>query len=111
MKSRISTFTILFAISACFSGQITTAQSSGKNLANVAVPTSSARFGVTPNFLNDGLTPATTTGMRTGGNRPPQRLSNQWVQYEWTQPVTASGIAVYWWNSGNTLRLPYAYRD
>jgi len=77
MKSRISTFTILIAISSCFFGQATTAQLSGKNLAIVAASSTSARFGTTPNFLNDGLTPATTTGMRTGGNRPPQRLSNQ----------------------------------
>jgi len=56
------------------------------------------------------MIPANAPGTRTGGNRPPQRLSNQWVQYEWRQPVTTSGVAVYWWNSGNTVRLPQAYR-
>ena len=86
------------------------AQQGERNLAIVATPSSSARFGATPNFLNDGLTPAVTAGMRTGGNRPSQRLSNQWVQYDWTRPVTANRIAVYWWNFGNTVRLPQAYR-
>jgi len=86
------------------------AQQGEKNLAIVATPSSSARFGTSPNFLNDGLTPAVTGSSRTGANRPQQRLSNQWVQYEWVQPVTTSGIAVYWWNYGNTLKLPYAYR-
>ncbi|HBC79003.1 MAG TPA: hypothetical protein DCZ51_10265 [Bacteroidales bacterium] len=110
MKSRFLTFSILFTLCLCIFSLKTTAQSSGKNLANVALPSTSARFSAPPNFLNDGLTPAVTVGARTGGNRPPQRLSNQWVQYEWTQPVTASSIAVYWWNSGNTLRLPQTYR-
>ena len=86
------------------------AQQGEKNLAIVATPSSSARFGASPNFLNDGLIPAVTGSSRTGANRPQLRLSNQWVQYEWVQPVTTSGIAVYWWNYGNTLKLPYAYR-
>jgi hypothetical protein len=96
MKLRILTLTILIAISAYFFGQATSAQSSDKNLAIVAASSTSARFGATPNFLNDGLTPAVTAGMRTGGNRPSQRLSNLWVQYDWTRPVTTNGIAVYW---------------
>jgi len=110
MKSRIPNLTILIALLACFLVQEAIAQSYVKNLANVATASTSARYGTAPAFLNDGLIPANAPGTRTGGNRPPQRLSNQWVQYEWRQPVTTSGVAVYWWNSGNTVRLPQAYR-
>jgi len=110
MKSRIPNLTILIALLACFLVQEAIAQSYVKNLANVATASTSARYGTAPAFLNDGLIPANAPGTRTGGNRQPQRLSNQWVQYEWRQPVTTSGVAVYWWNSGNTVRLPQAYR-
>lgn len=86
------------------------AQDLSGNLAVVAAPSTSARYGGSPVFLNDGLTPATTYGMRSGSNRPPVRLSNQWIEYEWSQPVTTDGIAVFWWNFGNNVRLPQAYR-
>ncbi len=110
MKSRISTLVIIITLFICILSHAATAQYSVKNLANVATASTSARYGSAPAFLNDGLVPAATAGTRTGGSRPPQRLSNQWVQYEWRQPVTASGVSVYWWNSGNAVRLPQAYR-
>lgn len=86
------------------------AQDSSRNLALVAAPSTSARYGGSPVFLNDGLTPATASGMRSGTNRPPARLSNQWVEYAWSQPVTTDGISVFWWNFGNSVRLPQDYR-
>jgi DUF1680 family protein len=110
MKSRISALTILVAICSCFFGQIINAQPSGKNLAIVATPSGSMRYGTLLNYLNDGLTTVDAGGTRTGGNRPPQRLSSQWLQYDWIQPVTTGAIAVYWWNYDNTLKLPQAYR-
>jgi len=91
-------------------GHYSQAQDSSRNLALVATPSTSARYGGSPVFLNDGLTPATVAGMRSGTNRPPVRLSNQWVEYEWSQPVTTGGIAVFWWNFGNAVKLPQAYR-
>jgi uncharacterized protein len=108
---RIITFAILIStLISASTNYVATAQPSGNNLAIVATPSGSMRYGVSISFLNDGLTPANKGEMRPGGNRPPQRLTAQWVQYEWIQTVTASGIAVYWWNYGNTIRLPYAYR-
>ncbi|MCJ7821020.1 MAG: glycoside hydrolase family 127 protein, partial [Bacteroidales bacterium] len=76
----------------------------------VATPSSSQRYGAALNSLNDGLIPASTEGIRSGGNRPPQRLTAQWIQYDWSQPVTTYEMAVYWWNYNNTIRLPQAYR-
>ncbi|NSW94149.1 MAG: glycoside hydrolase family 127 protein [Bacteroidales bacterium] len=83
---------------------------SEKNLALVATPAASARFGTSPGFLNDGLTPMSPGSSRTGANRPQQRPAGQWVQYEWSQPVTTNGIAVFWWNFGNTVKLPHVYK-
>jgi len=83
---------------------------SGKNLAIVATPSGSSRYGASMNSLNDGLVPATTGRMRTGRSRQPQRLSTQWVQYDWLQPVTTGKIVVFWWNYENSVRLPQAYR-
>lgn len=104
-------FIIFFAASmGMLTNQYATAQSTPKNLAIVATPFTSARFGAAPDFLNDGLTPFSTARMQTGGNRTARRLSNQWVQYEWLQPVTTDGIAVYWWNYDNAVSLPQTYR-
>ncbi|MDP3003887.1 MAG: glycoside hydrolase family 127 protein [Bacteroidales bacterium] len=91
-------------------GQGTISLPSGKNLAVVATPTSSSRSSASMTSLNDGLIPNNTSGMRSGGNRPPQRPTAQLVQYEWTQPVSTREIAVFWWNYENTVRLPQAYR-
>ncbi|MCX6320521.1 MAG: glycoside hydrolase family 127 protein [Bacteroidia bacterium] len=91
-------------------GQGTISLPSGKNLAVVASQTSSSRSGASMTSLNDGLIPNNTGSMRGGGNRPPQRPTAQWVQYEWTQPVKTRAIAVFWWNYENTVRLPQAYR-
>ena len=111
MKSRLSFYAfILFVLVFRLPGNEIKAQTAQKNLALVATPSASSRFGVAPNFLNDGLTPVNTGGIRTGGNRPLQRLSNQWIQYDWNQAVTTSGLTVFWWNYGNSLRLPQAYR-
>jgi DUF1680 family protein len=92
-------------------GQITSSPGSEKNLAVVATTSGSSRFGGQLSFLNDGLTLTNTGRMRTGGgNRPPQRSSTQWVQYEWTRPVSTKEISVFWWNFDNSTKLPYAYR-
>ncbi len=110
MKSRISALTIFISICSCLCGQIINNQPTGNNLAFVATSSGSARYVMSFNFLNDGLTLENTAGMRSGGNRPPMRPSTQWVQYDWIQPVTTGRIAIYLWNYRNTVRLPQSYR-
>src|SRR5512133_3817454 len=74
-------------------GQNVSSSQTEKNLAAVATTSGSSRFGGQLTFLNDGLTPVNTGRMRAGGgNRPPQRPSTQWVQYEWTRPVSTGEI-------------------
>ncbi|MDO9341340.1 MAG: glycoside hydrolase family 127 protein [Bacteroidales bacterium] len=101
---------LMSVFSLLVNGQGTISLPSGKNLAVVATPTSSSRSSASMTSLNDGLIPNNTSGMRSGGNRPPQRPTAQLVQYEWTQPVSTREIAVFWWNYENTVRLPQAYR-
>ncbi|MGE5419877.1 MAG: beta-L-arabinofuranosidase domain-containing protein, partial [Chloroflexota bacterium] len=81
-----------------------------KNLAAVAVPTVSFREGMIMSSLNDGLLPNNTGPVRSGSGRPQQRATGQWVQYEWNQAVVTGEVAVYWWNFGNSVTLPQAYR-
>src|SRR5512133_1989699 len=101
----------LSCISVVLKAQTPASNPSQNNLAKVAVATSSSRGGSVLPSLNDGLTPAITARMQgQGGNRPQQRPGLQWVQYEWTQPVTTGEISVFWWNFGNTVKLPNAYR-
>jgi len=85
-------------------------QDQTRNLAVVAAPSTSVRSGGSPVFLNDGLTPVSSSDMRSGSNRSPVRLANPWIEYEWSQPVTTSGISVFWWNFENSVRLPRAYK-
>ena len=81
------------------------------NLAVVATPSGSMRFGPVLASLNDGLTPVNENNARRGGgNRqlPPRTM--MWLQYEWTQPVNTKEIAVYWWDYNSNIRLPEGYR-
>ncbi len=85
--------------------------SSRGNLAVVATPSSSGRFGGNLNALNDGRTPTNTGNFGGGGGR--NRViprSMYWVQYDWSQPISTKEIAVYLWNYNNAMRLPEAYR-
>jgi len=106
----IATILLTGVSSILVNGQGTISLPSGKNLAVVASQTSSSRSGASMTSLNDGLIPNNTGGMRSGGNRPSQRLTTQWVQYDWLQPVNTKEIAVFWWNYENIVRLPQAYR-
>jgi len=76
------------------------------NLAVVAAPTGSGRPGAALPALNDGETPTPPGNARYP--RPP-RQGNQWVQYEWAQPVTTRQVAVFWWDYSHLAKLPSAY--
>jgi len=82
------------------------AQQSEGNLAIVATATGSARPGAVLTALNDGETPMEPGDPRA---RPLTRQPNQWVQYEWKQPVSTHQIALFWWDHTATVKLPGAY--
>ena len=79
------------------------------NLALVAATTTSYVSGhETINALNDGFTPENSNDKSHGayGNWPQHGL--QWVQYEWTRPISTAKIAVYWFDDHGGVRLPKA---
>lgn len=81
------------------------------NMAVVATPSSSAVSGDARNeALNDGSTPRSSRGDRRGtyGNWPSR--GTQWVQYDWSQPISTKQIEVYWWDDNQGVRLPKASR-
>ena len=81
------------------------------NLAPVAVPSASFCSGDTSlGALNDGNDPRSSRERGTGsfGNWP--RRGTQWVQYDWSQPVSTNRIEVYWWDDRRGVRLPAACR-
>jgi DUF1680 family protein len=83
----------------------------GVNLAVVAKPSCSYVSGdTTPAALNDGYDPRSSRDNRRGsyGNWP--RQGTQWVQYDWSQPISTSRIDVYWWDDQRGVRLPKAAR-
>jgi DUF1680 family protein len=60
--------------------------------------------------LNDDATPRNSRDNRHGsyGNWP--RRTTQWVEYNWTQPVSTRQVEVYWWDDQRGVRLPKACR-
>ncbi len=80
------------------------------NLANVATATTSYISGDTKlSALNDGFDPADSSDQSHGsyGNWP--TIQPQWVQYEWTRPVTTNRVEIYWWSDGQGIALPASY--
>lgn len=83
----------------------------GRNLAFVATPSTSYVSGhETIAALNDGYDPARSSDKSRGayGNWP--RTGTQWVQYEWSLPVSLAAIDVYWFDDQMGVRLPTACR-
>ena len=64
----------------------------------------------TPAALNDGYDPRSSRDnrRRSYGNWP--RRGTQWVQYDWSQPISTNRIDVYWWDDQQGVRLPKAAR-
>jgi uncharacterized protein len=107
------TFIACVASSICFGQQQAEPLTTRPNLAIVATPTTSVRFGQPLTTLNDGVAPVNTGNFRgaaAGSNRPPQPRTQVWVQYDWKQAISTSEIAIYWWNFNNAIRLPEGYR-
>ena len=84
---------------------------SGRNLALIAKPSTSYVSGHEKlQALNSGHDPANSNDKSHGayGNWP--RTGMQWVQYEWSQPVAAAKMDIYWFDDKNGVRLPVACR-
>ncbi len=60
--------------------------------------------------IHDGFEPEGVNDHRHGayGNWP--QTGTQWVQYEWSQPISTRQVAVYWWDDERGVRLPKASR-
>jgi len=89
----------------------TTATAAGVNLAPVAEPSTSHVSGDTSlAALNDGSAPDSShvRGRGSYGNWPAR--GTQWVQYDWSQPVSTAEIDVFWWDDQRGVRLPKACR-
>jgi DUF1680 family protein len=87
------------------------AAASGTNLALVARASTSYVSGhETIAALNDGHDPRHSDDKSHGayGNWP--RAGTQWVQYEWSRPVSVGKIDVYWFRDGRGVHLPKACR-
>src|SRR5579863_5280510 len=81
------------------------------NLAKVAKPSSLYTSGDTRvGAMNDGFDPKNSADNSHGsyGNWP--RTDTQWVQYEWSRPITTNRVDVYWWIDGQGVGAPKSYR-
>lgn len=81
------------------------------NLAKVATPSSRYTSGDTRlAALNDGFAPQNSADNRHGsyGNWP--QVDTQWVQYDWSRPITTDTIDLYWWIDGRGVGAPKSCR-
>ena len=77
------------------------------NVAIAATPSSSYTSGdTTLTALNDDFAPKNSrdNGRHSYGNWPSN--GTQWVQYEWSKPVSTKQIEVYFWDDRRGVRLP-----
>jgi uncharacterized protein len=87
------------------------AEAPGANLALVAATSTSYVSGhETITALNDGSNPANSNDKRDGayGNWP--QRGTQWVQYDWSLPISTARTEVYWFDDHGGVRLPKACR-
>jgi len=115
MTSRLATFVCsvcaLIVLPANLPAQDFTAPVNGVNLAAVATPSSSYVSGdTTLAALNSGYTPRNSRDNRRGSYGNWNRTGTQWVEYDWSQPVSTKEIAVYWWDDHQGVHLPKACR-
>jgi uncharacterized protein len=86
-------------------------QTTTVNLAKVASASSLYTSGDTKlSAMNDGLTPEASNDSRSGSWGTWPRLDPQWVEYEWTRPVTTNKVNLYWWIDGAGVGAPASYR-
>ena len=81
------------------------------NLAVVAKPsTSYVSDGCSVSALNDASKHKNSRDRRAGSYGNWSHPGTQWVQYEWTQPVSTDKVDLYWWDDRQGVRLPVAAR-
>src|SRR5580692_3856892 len=86
-------------------------QTTTVNLAKVASASSLYTSGDTKlSALNDGVVPEASNDNRSGSFGTWPRLDVQWVQYEWSKPVTTNKVDLYWWIDGAGVGAPASYR-
>lgn len=89
----------------------TTGSQQHLNLAVIATPSTSFVSGhETLTAVNDGYDPENSADTRQGeyGNWP--QSGTQWVQLQWSQPISTRQVEVYWWNDNRGVRIPTACR-
>ncbi len=81
------------------------------NLASVAAPVASHVSGdTTLAALNDGGKPRNSQDNRHGSYGNWNRAGTQWVEYDWSRPISTKQVEVYWWDDHRGVRLPKACR-
>jgi uncharacterized protein len=81
------------------------------NLAKVATPSASNASGDAKlSALNDGFDPTSSHDHThpVFGTWP--HVEPQWVQYDWSKPVTTNRVEVYWWVDGQGVGAPASYK-
>lgn len=81
------------------------------NLAKVATPSAANASGDAKlSALNDGFDPTSSHDHQhpVFGTWP--HVEPQWVQYDWSKPVTTNRVELYWWVDGQGVGAPASYK-
>ena len=102
---------LVLSHSSSFAESSTNISTPGANLATVATAASSYVSGdTTEAALANDFTPRNSRDNRRNsyGNWP--HTGTEWVQYEWTQPISTRQSDVYWWMDGRGVGTPKSCR-
>lgn len=81
------------------------------NLATAGTPTTSfVSAWENLNAINDGFEPEDSSDHSQGGYGNWPNVGTQWVEYEWSLPITTCRSDVYWWSDGGGILPPAACR-
>ncbi len=89
-------------------GQTTAPSEENPAVGNLAIVASASTSYVSPDqtitSINSGYEPRNSrdASHRAYGNWP--KLGTQWVEYDWTQPISTNKIDVYWFADGQGIR-------
>ncbi len=109
MKRFFSMFLVCAGLIASFA--TTSGVQAAANLAVVAKPSASYVSGdCSMAALNDGSEHRNSRDRRAGSYGNWNRTGTQWVQYDWTLPISTDKVELYWWDDRQGVRLPSAAR-
>jgi len=111
MKINLSRFVVLSLLELTLATVVLADSGAPANLAAVAQASASAVcYSASVTAINDGYAPSNSHDVEHSAYNNWPATGTQWVEYDWSQPVSTKQIEVYWLDDNQRVRLPKACR-